>query len=309
MISPKLDKNVALVVGPTASGKSALALEIAKKQPSVIINADSAQVYSDLRVLSARPSAAEMGETEHQLFGYIDGSESCSAARWASDARTAIADAHARDLLPILVGGSGMYVRILLDGIAPIPEIDQTIRQSIRKMETSEAFQALQKYDATSAQRLNPTDTTRVHRALEVIQSTGQPLDHWQKHKIGGIADDIRLHPLVMLPPREWLYQRCDLRFHEMIDGGAREEVGALLARNLSVNQPVMRAIGVAEIAGWLAGDLSREVAVERAQTVTRRYAKRQYTWFRNQTPAEWLRLEQVLSNDIERIIEILLRN
>ncbi|WP_417596221.1 tRNA (adenosine(37)-N6)-dimethylallyltransferase MiaA [Parasphingorhabdus sp.] len=309
MISPKLYKNVALVVGPTASGKSALALEIAKKQPSVIINADSAQVYSDLQILSARPSTAEMGETEHKLFGYIDGSESCSAARWARDARTAIADAHGNDLLPILVGGTGMYVRILLDGIAPIPEIDPGIRQSIRKMETLEAYQALQKLDPVSAERLNSTDTTRVQRALEVIESTGQPLDHWQKRKVGGIADDIRLHPLVMLPPREWLYQRCDLRLHQMIDGGAREEVEALLARNLPANQPVMRAIGVAEIAGWLTGDLSREVAIERAQTVTRRYAKRQYTWFRNQSPPLWPRLEKPLNNYFDSIFEIILHD
>jgi len=309
MISPKLDKNVALVVGPTASGKSALALEIAKKQPSVIINADSAQVYSDLQVLSARPSTAEMNETEHRLFGYIDGSESCSAARWARDAKAAIADAHDRDLLPILVGGTGMYVRILLDGIAPIPEIDPGIRQSIRKMETLEAYQTLQNCDPVSAKRLNSTDTTRVKRALEVIESTGQPLDHWQKRKVGGIADDIRLHPLVMLPPREWLYQRCDLRLHQMIDGGAREEVEALLARDLPANRPVMRAIGVAEIAGWLTGDLSREVAVERAQTATRRYAKRQYTWFRNQGPPSWPRFDAPLNNDIDRIIENILHD
>ena len=308
MISPKLDKNVALVVGPTASGKSALALEIAKKQPSVIINADSAQVYRDLRILSARPSDAEIGETEHQLFGYIDGMEACSAARWASDAKTAIAAAHERDLLPILVGGTGLYVQILLDGIAPIPEIDPEIRQEIRKMETLEAYQALQKLDPDSAERLNPTDTTRIQRALEVIQSTGKPLGHWQKNKVGGIGEQIKLHPLVLLPPREWLYQRCDLRLHEMIEQGAKEEVENLLSRNLPPNLPVMRAIGVAEIAAWLAGDISREVAVERAQTATRQYAKRQYTWFRNQSPPEWLRVEQPLNNDFDTIIETILQ-
>ncbi|MEP6010862.1 MAG: isopentenyl transferase family protein, partial [Parasphingorhabdus sp.] len=144
IISPKQDQNVALVVGPTASGKSALALDIAKKQPSVIINADSAQVYSDLTVLSARPTEQEMDGIEHQLFGYIDGSEACSAARWANDAKTAIANAHERDLLPILVGGTGLYVRVLLDGIAPIPEIDAEIREKIRKLEALEAYQALQ---------------------------------------------------------------------------------------------------------------------------------------------------------------------
>lgn len=309
MISPKQDRNVALVVGPTASGKSALALEIAKKQPSVIINADSAQVYRDLTILSARPTDEEMDGIEHQLFGYIDGQEACSAARWADDAKTAIAAAHARDILPILVGGTGLYVRILLDGIAPIPEIDPAIRQDIRKLETLEAYQALQGLDPVSAERLNAADTTRIQRALEVVRSTGKPLDHWQKNKVGGIGDTIKLHPLVLLPPREWLYQRCDLRLHEMIEQGAREEVERLLSRNLPANLPVMRAIGVAEITDWLAGDTSREVAVKRAQTATRQYAKRQYTWFRNQSPAEWQRVEQLLCNDNEDIIEILLRH
>ena len=293
------------MVGPTASGKSALALEIAKKQPSVIINADSAQVYSDLAILSARPGENEMEGIEHRLFGYIDGSESCSAARWAEDAKAAIAEAHERDLLPILVGGTGLYVRILLDGIAPIPEIDPDIRQEIRKMETLEAYRALQHLDPVAAGRLHAADTTRVQRALEVVRSTGKPLDHWQRHKVGGIGGKIKLHPLVLLPPREWLYRRCDTRFQEMIDRGAKEEVARLLARNLPANLPVMRAIGVAEIAHWVAGNIDRDVAAERAQIATRQYAKRQYTWFRNQSPPDWPRTEQALNNDIDHLFEI----
>ncbi|MEH6716114.1 tRNA (adenosine(37)-N6)-dimethylallyltransferase MiaA [Parasphingorhabdus flavimaris] len=309
MISPKLDKNVALIVGPTASGKSALALEIAKKQPSVIINADSAQVYRDLRILSARPSDDEMDGIEHQLFGYIDGSEACSAARWADDAKTVIAAAHDRDRLPILVGGTGMYVRVLLDGIAPIPEIVPEIRAAIRKMEILEAYRALAELDPVSASRLHPTDTTRIQRALEVVRSTGKPLDHWHQQKTGGIAGEIRLHPLILLPPREWLYQRCDLRLHQMIEEGAAEEVETLLSRNLPAEQPVMRAIGVPDISGWLAGDLTKETAVERAQAATRQYAKRQYTWFRNQCPSEWPRIKEPLNNHFDEIIETLLRN
>lgn len=286
-----------------------MALEIAKKQPSVIINADSAQVYRNLTILSARPTDEEMDGIEHQLFGYIDGQEACSAARWADDAKTAIAAAHARDILPILVGGTGLYVRILLDGIAPIPEIDPDIRQKIRKLETVKAYQVLQSLDPVSSERLNPSDSTRIQRALEVVRSTGKSLDHWQKNKVGGIGDKIELHPLVLLPPREWLYQRCDLRLHEMIEQGAREEVARLLSRNLSPNLPVMRAIGVAEIAEWLAGEISREAALERAQTATRQYAKRQYTWFRNQSPVEWQRVKQLLYNDNDAIIETLLRH
>jgi len=286
-----------------------LALDIAKKQPSVIINADSAQVYRDLTILSARPTEEEMQGIEHQLFGYIDGMEACSAARWASDAKTAIAAAHARDILPILVGGTGLYVRILLDGIAPIPEIDPEIRQKIRKMETLEAYHALQDLDPVSSERLNATDTTRIQRALEVIRSTGKPLDHWQKHKVGGIGDQIRLHPLVMLPPRDWLYERCDRRLREMIERGARQEVEQLLARNLPPNLPVMRAIGVAEIAAWLAGDISEEIAIERAQAATRQYAKRQYTWFRNQSPPDWPRIEIADNYNIGDVFETILRN
>ncbi len=275
----------------------------------MIINADSAQVYRNLTILSARPTDEEMDGIEHQLFGYIDGQEACSAARWADDAKTAIAAAHARDILPILVGGTGLYVRILLDGIAPIPEIDPDIRQKIRKLETVEAYQVLQSLDPVSSERLNPSDSTRIQRALEVVRSTGKPLDHWQKNKVGGIGDKIELHPLVLLPPREWLYQRCDLRLHEMIEQGAREEVARLLSRNMSPNLPVMRAIGVAEIAEWLAGEISREAALERAQTATRQYAKRQYTWFRNQSPVEWQRVKQLLYNDNDAIIETLLRH
>ena len=308
MISPKQDRNVALVVGPTASGKSALALEIAKKQPSVIINADSAQVYRDLEILSARPGEEEMEGIEHQLFGYIDGSEACSAARWADDAKAAIAAAHDRDLLPILVGGTGLYVRVLLDGIAPIPEIDPAIREDVRKLETLEAYRGLQQLDPVAAKRLHQADTTRIQRALEVVRSTGQPLDHWQRHKVGGIGSTIKLCPLVMLPDREWLYQRCDRRLHEMVARGAKQEVERLLARNLPKNLPVMRAIGVAEFSEWLADDIDRESAVERTQIATRQYAKRQYTWFRNQSPADWLRVDQTLYNDYDWLFETILQ-
>ncbi len=284
-----------------------MALEIAKKQPSVIINADSAQVYRDLSILSARPTEDEMEGVEHQLFGYIDGSEACSAARWADDAKAAIADAHDRDLLPILVGGTGLYVRVLLEGIAPIPEISPDIRREIRKLETLEAYNALGQLDPVAAGRLHAADTTRIQRALEVVRSTGKPLNHWQRQKIGGIGDQICLHPLVMLPDREWLYERCDRRLHRMVAAGAVEEVERLLARNLPKNLPVMRAIGVAEFGDWLAGKVDRECAIERAQTATRQYAKRQYTWFRNQSPAEWPRLDQTLYNDIDSVFETIL--
>ncbi|MEO0441691.1 MAG: tRNA (adenosine(37)-N6)-dimethylallyltransferase MiaA, partial [Pseudomonadota bacterium] len=287
---PDISCKVALIVGPTASGKSALALELAKKQPSIIINADSAQVYADLQVLSARPTEAEMEGIAHRLYGYCDGAEACSAAQWAEDAKAEITDAHSNGQLPILVGGTGLYVRTLLDGIAPIPEIDREIRREIREMDTLDAYSALLAEDESAADRLNPRDSSRIRRALEVIRSTGHTMDHWHRHMEGGIADQIRLKPLVLLPDRDWLYQRCDQRFGLMLDTGAIEEVENLLQRNLPEDCPVMRAIGVPEIREFLARDIARDEAIEQASTATRRYAKRQYTWFRNQTPKDWPR-------------------
>ncbi len=298
---------MALIVGPTASGKSALALELAKKQPSVIINADSAQVYADLQVLSARPDEQEMGGVDHRLYGYIDGAETCSAAHWANDAKTEIAAAHDHDILPILVGGTGLYVRTLLNGIAPIPEIDSAVREKVRQMDIADAYAALQEEDSASAQRLNARDSSRIMRALEVVRSSGKTMGHWHAHMAGGIADEINLHPLVLLPPREWLYERCDRRFQNMLDNGAKEEVTALLKRDLSDDCPVMRAIGVPEISAWLDGEINLEEAKTRAMAATRQYAKRQYTWFRNQCPDDWPRFEEIINNDNIDDIVILL--
>ncbi len=298
---------MALIVGPTASGKSALALELAKKQPSVIINADSAQVYADLQVLSARPDEQEMGGIDHRLYGYIDGAETCSAARWADDAKTEIAAAHNDDILPILVGGTGLYVRTLLNGIAPIPEISLAVRAQVRQMDIADAYAALQGEDPSSAQRLNARDSSRVMRALEVVRSSGKTMGHWHAHMAGGIADEINLHPLVLLPPREWLYERCDRRFQNMLDNGAKEEVTALLKRDLSDDCPVMRAIGVPEISAWLDGEINLEEAKTRAMAATRQYAKRQYTWFRNQCPDDWPRHKEIINNhNIDDIIILL---
>ncbi|QTD56369.1 tRNA (adenosine(37)-N6)-dimethylallyltransferase MiaA [Parasphingorhabdus cellanae] len=295
--SPKDKKDVALIVGPTASGKSALALELAKKQPSVIINADSAQVYTDLQILSARPSKDEMESIDHRLYGYIDGAHTCSAARWASDAKAEIAAAHNKDLLPILVGGTGLYVRTLLNGIAPIPEIAPAIRAEVRNLEVADAYTALREEDPISADRLNPRDSSRIMRALEVVRSSGKPMVHWHAHMAGGITDEITLHPLVLLPPRDWLYERCDRRFQIMLDGGARDEVAQLLDRNLPDDCPVMRAIGVPEIIAIIKGDSSPEDAKEQAMAATRQYAKRQYTWFRNQCPADWPCYDEIINN------------
>lgn len=298
---------LALIAGPTASGKSALALALARAAGGTIINADASQVYADLCVLSARPDAAEMAAAPHHLFGYIDGARACTAARWAADARGAIADAHANGRLPILVGGTGLYIRTLLDGMAPVPAIDPAIRAAVRALPVAQAHAALSREDPAAAARLAPADTTRVARALEVVRSTSRPLAHWQRDKQGGIGGQVTLRPLLLLPPRDWLIERCDRRFGEMVESGAVEEVKALLARGLDPSLPVMRAIGVAEIAAWIAGAIDRDRMMERGRIATRQYAKRQYTWFSRQPPADWPREMRAMDDKIieELIIKL----
>ena len=287
---------VALIAGPTASGKSDLAVRLALaladvRREAVIINADSAQVYADLAVLSARPSVAEIRGVPHRLFGSWDGATACSAADWATAAKAEIAAAHEAGAVPILVGGTGLYIRTLLDGIAPVPEIDAAVRAQMRALPLDEAYAALQVEDPDRAALLSPADSQRITRALEVVRSTGKPLGHWQQQLEGGIGDSATLVPLVLLPEREALYARCDARFAAMLDQGAVDEVAALLARDLHPALPVMRAIGVAEIAAMLRGELSREECIASGQQATRNYAKRQYTWLRHQPPPEWLRI------------------
>ena len=300
---------LALIAGPTASGKSALALALAERADGFVINADSAQVYRDLRLVSARPTAEEEARVPHRLYGYRDGADACSAADWAQDAKAAIAEAHAAGRLPVVVGGTGLYLRTLVDGIAPVPEIDPAIRAKVRAMPVARAHAALAREDPRAAARLRPTDTTRVARALEVVRSTGRTLAAWQQAKVGGIAATVDLRPLILLPPRDWLHARCDARFEEMFSDEGVAEVRSLLERRLPPLAPVMRAIGVAEIAAYLRGELSRQSALEAGRTATRRYAKRQYTWFNRQPPADWPRFREPLDPaNIAGALALLLR-
>jgi len=276
---------------------------------AVVVNADASQVYADLALLSARPSGEEMQGVPHRLFGHIDGAEAHNAARWSDEARGVISHAHAAGKVPVLVGGTGLYLRTLLFGIAPVPEIDPQVREAVRALPVAEAHAALREADPEAARRLNPADTTRVARALEVVRATGRTLGQWQEAREGGIADEIALAPLILLPPRDWLRERCDRRLVEMFDQGAIEEVEALLARDLDPDLPVMRAIGVPQIAAFLRGDLTRAEALEQAQAATRQYAKRQFTWFRHQPPASWPRHEESLNNDSIKDLAILLRD
>jgi tRNA dimethylallyltransferase len=291
-----------VIAGPTASGKSALALALAQQIDGVIVNADSAQVYKDLRVLSAAPTADELRQADHRLYGVQDGALPCSAADWAELARREIAAIHQQGRIPILAGGTGLYLRTLLDGIAPVPAIDADVRTRVRETPVDDNRRKLATLDPAAAARLNPADTTRINRALEVILSTGRTLAEWQTQREGGIANSAEVRAMILLPPRKWLYARCDERFAHMIDQGAVSEVEVLLARQLNPNLPVMRAIGVREISAYVLGETTLDQAVVVGRQATRRYAKRQYTWFAHQPPAEWPRFQEPL--DVARLSE-----
>jgi tRNA dimethylallyltransferase len=298
---------VALIAGPTASGKSAMALGLAKRSRGAVINADSAQIYRDLPILSAAPTTEDRAGAEHLLYGVLDGAEPCSAAGWAELAKAEIARLHGERRLPILVGGTGLYLRTLLDGIAPVPPIDPEIRSQVRSADVAENLAELARLDPAAAATLNPGDTTRIARALEVVRSTGRTLKQWQENRSGGIGTDIELQAMVLLPPRPWLHARCDLRFAHMVEQGALTEVKALLERKLDPNLPVMRAIGVAELGAHLRNELTLDQAIAAGQQATRRYAKRQYTWFAHQPPLEWPRFHDPLEGDaIDRALALL---
>ena len=263
---------------------------LAEKHGGTIINADSAQVYRDLRIVTARPSPEEEARAPHRLFGHVDAADTgYSAARWAAEARIEIDRATAAGSLPILVGGTGLYLRTLIDGIAPVPEIDPAIRAEVRAMNLADAYAALTRVDRDEAARLNPADTTRISRALEVIRSTGRTIADWRRERVGGIGDHISLAAIVLLPPRDWLYERIDRRFAAMVEAGAMNEVAALVGReDVPLAAPVRRAIGMPELAAAALGECTLAEAVTRASLATRQYAKRQYTWFRNQPPEDW---------------------
>jgi len=255
-----------------------------------VINADASQLYADLRVLSARPSTADEARVPHRLYGVRDGAHASSAAEWATMAKDEIAAAHAAGRLPVLVGGTGLYLRVLLDGIAPVPPIDPHVRAAVRALPSLDAYGALALVDATAATRLDPADRQRVARALEVVRSTGRTLGDWQRAAMGGIAGAVTLRALVVETDAATLAGRIEARLAAMVDAGARDEVAALLARGLDAALPVMKAVGVRPFAAYLRGAIGLAQAVALAAAQTRQYARRQRTWFRNQTPG-WERV------------------
>jgi tRNA dimethylallyltransferase len=280
-----------VIAGPTASGKSAHALALAEARDGVIINADASQLYADLPILSAAPTEADRARVPHRLFGVVDGAVSCTAAHWAGLARAEIAAAREAGQLPILVGGTGLYLRTLLDGIAPVPEIARAVREGVRQLAPGAARAALEAEDPAMAARLHPNDAQRNARALEVIRSTGRSLADWQAAPAeGGLAGEVALEAVVMDVPRALLVERIDARVDAMWAAGALAEVARLAARGLSPTLPAMRAIGVPPLMAHLAGHMPAAEAVARWKLDTRQYAKRQATWARNQT-AHWLRV------------------
>ncbi len=302
---------VAVIAGATATGKSAVALALAEALAATgggtIINADASQLYADLRILTARPSDADLARAPHRLYGVIDGAEACSAAAWAVLARAEVDAALAAGRLPILVGGTGLYLRTLLEGIATVPPIPTEVRDAVRALAPDEARAALEAEDPAAAARLHAADRQRTLRALEVVRATGRTLAEWQGAVTGGLAATHRIVPVIVSRDREELYRRCDARVDAMLANGAVAEVAALLDRRLPSDSPVLRAIGVGPLAEHLAGRATVAEARARIALDTRRYAKRQSTWWRNQTP-EWPQRDGGLG-DINEIVSELFTN
>jgi tRNA dimethylallyltransferase len=283
---------VHLIAGPTASGKSARALELARARGGVIVNADAIQLYRDLRILSARPSPEEEAEVPHRLYGVADGAEAWSVGRWVRAVEPILAGLAAESRPAIVTGGTGLYFRALVKGLAEIPAVPADLRTALSARFDAvgeAAFRAeLALADPDAAARIAPGDRQRLIRALEVYEATGRALTDWRADTRPLLAPG-SYEALVIEPPREVLYARCDARFEAMVGSGAVEEAEALAARGLSPELPVMKAVGLRELLAWRRGELSREAAVALGQQETRRYAKRQLTWFRNQTP-DWPR-------------------
>ena len=284
---------VILIAGPTASGKSALALELAAKLGGVIINADSMQVYRDLRIITARPTPDEEKRVPHRLYGHVDAAENYSVGRWFGEAAAALADTFGQGRPAIMTGGTGLYFSTLTRGIAAVPPVPAEIRRVVRNRLATEGVaalhQELSKRDPATAARLKPGDRARITRALEVVLATGRSLTQWHEDNMPARLDLAAAAKVFLMPNRDELGLRIDARFDAMMSAGALEEVRAFAARNLDPNLPAMKAHGVPWLIRHLKGEIAMAEAVAQAKRDTRRYTKRQATWFRNQLPQfEW---------------------
>ena len=284
-----------LITGPTASGKSALALDLARKHGGEVINADSMQVYDTLRVLTARPDASDMGGVSHHLYGTVPAGRIFSTGEWLRAVAPVLADIRARGRLPVFAGGTGLYFRALTDGLSEMPEVPPEIRAKWRRRLAEDGPWALHaelgSRDPDMADQLSASDGQRIVRALEIIDATGRSLASFQGGTGKGLVDPKRVRKLIVEPDRALLHDRINRRFASMFEDGAVAEVEALLELGLPGEMPVMKAIGVPQIAAFLRGEMTREEAISQASAATRQYAKRQMTWFRNQMDESWERM------------------
>jgi tRNA dimethylallyltransferase len=285
-------KQAVLIAGPTASGKSALALSLAERLGGVVVNADSMQVYRDLRIITARPTPEEEARVPHRLYGHVDAAENYSVGRWCRDAAAVLAEIEGQGRLPILVGGTGLYFKALLTGLAAVPPIPDDIRARVRKRIASEGAPAmhaeLMRVDPRTAQRLMVNDRARISRALEVAEATGRPLSDWHRDGLPPLIDAAHAVKIFVTCERAELVRRIAARFGIMLKAGALGEVRSLAARRLDPLLPAMKAHGVPWLIRYLAGMISLDEAAAGGIMDTRRYAKRQVTWFRNQMQ-DWL--------------------
>ncbi len=286
-----------LIAGPTASGKSALALEFAAATGGVIINADSMQVYRDLKIITARPTPAEEARIPHRLYGVVDAAINFSAGAWLADAAAILAELRGQNRLPIFTGGSGLYFKALTRGLSAVPSIPAAIRESVRARLERDGVEALHaelaQRDPASAARLKPRDRTRIARALEVIEATGRSLTDWHRDGLPPLLPQGSFSALFLEPDRDELYARIDARFDAMLAAGALEEVAALAARRLDPLLPAMKAHGLPALIRHLSGEITLDEAAAIGRADTRHYAKRQFTWFRHQLPEfEWVKPE-----------------
>ena len=280
-----VEKRAVLIAGPTASGKSALALALAKERGGVIINADAMQVYRDLSILTARPSAEDEALVPHRLYGHVPAAEAYSVARFIADVAREMDAAWTSGLVPVVTGGTGLYFKAMEQGLADIPLIPPDITRKWREAQ-GDLHAELEKRDKGAASRLNPNDRQRIIRALEVFEATGKSLDHWQRiAQSEAVLAGVQCERILLNPGRQVLYDRADRRFAQMVKEGAVHEVRSLLALGLDRSLPAMKAIGVKELGTHLAGVASLDDAIVKGQTATRHYIKRQLTWWRHQMP------------------------
>jgi tRNA dimethylallyltransferase len=284
-------KRAVLIAGPTASGKSALALGLARRLDGVVVNADSMQVYRDLRVITARPNADEEASAPHSLYGHVDAAENYSVGRWLADVQPVLAEIQASGRVPIVVGGTGLYFKALTRGLAAVPPIPPEIRTAVRdraaRLGPAALHVELAARDPAAAARLAPADRVRIARALEVLEATGRSLIEWHGTGMPALLNDAETAKLFLDPDRAELNGRIDARFEAMLAAGALDEVRALDARGLDPLLPAMKAHGVPWLRRWLRGEIPLERASEGGRRDTRHYAKRQLTWFRHQLP-DW---------------------